>query len=159
MDPIRLGRNFMTELVFVDTNVLVYARDSRDPVKQAQAETWVRFLWESRRGRLSSQVLHEYYETVTRKLNPGMERIAAREDIRALRCWEERADAGLVLEQAWVVQDRFGFSFWDSLIMGAAITYGCSYLLTEDLKEGLEFDGLTVVNPFSFTPDKLLSLA
>ncbi len=72
----------MTAPVFVDANVLVYARDAGHEGKHAQADAGLAFLWESRRGRLSFQVLHEYYVTVTSKLKPGMSREAARHDIR-----------------------------------------------------------------------------
>ena len=58
----------MTAPVFVDTNVLVYSRDSRDAGKNQRAREWVEFLWDTKRGRVSRQVLHEYYVTVTRKL-------------------------------------------------------------------------------------------
>ena len=59
--------------VFVDTNVLVYGRDATDPVKHARASEWVAHLWERGNGRLSMQVLQEYYVTTTRKLRPGLE--------------------------------------------------------------------------------------
>lgn len=65
--------------VFVDTNVLVHMRDPRDQARQAVAE-WMAHLWESRSGRLSTQVLHEYYVCVTAKLDPGLEVEDARED-------------------------------------------------------------------------------
>ena len=58
-------------LCFVDTNVLVYARDASEPEKQKTAQAWMARLWRERRGRLSFQVLHEYYVTVTLKLKPG----------------------------------------------------------------------------------------
>jgi predicted nucleic acid-binding protein len=55
----------MPEAIFVDTNVLVYARDASEPEKQPSATTWMAHLWRSREGRLSIQVLHEFYVTVT----------------------------------------------------------------------------------------------
>lgn len=61
----------MPDLVFVDTNVLVYARDAARAEKQARAAAWMRHLWESRTGRLSFQVLQEYYVTVSAKLRPA----------------------------------------------------------------------------------------
>ena len=64
----------MTALVFVDTNVLVYARDPRDPIKQAKAREWIRFLWDEQRGRTSVQVLSEYYDVITRKFRPAVSR-------------------------------------------------------------------------------------
>ena len=51
----------MTGPYFVDTNVLVYARDASEPKKQSQAYDWLTFLWQTRQGRLSMQVLQEYY--------------------------------------------------------------------------------------------------
>jgi hypothetical protein len=58
----------MTGPVFVDANVIVYSRDTRDAEKQRRTEAWLRHLWERGEGRVSAQVLHEYYVTVTRKL-------------------------------------------------------------------------------------------
>jgi hypothetical protein len=51
--------------VFVDANVLVCSRDARNASKQQRALEWMEVLWDSKRGRVSPQVLHEYYETVT----------------------------------------------------------------------------------------------
>ncbi len=59
------AKSFMTALVFVDTNVLVYARETRDPVKRARAREWLEFLWRDLRGRTSIQVLNEYYAVLT----------------------------------------------------------------------------------------------
>ncbi len=77
----------MTAKVFVDTNVLVYARDSSEPDKQPAAG-WMRHLWETRSGCLSMQVLQEFYTTVTRKLEPGLSPAAARLEVESLLAWE-----------------------------------------------------------------------
>ena len=61
----------MTAPVFADTNVLVYARDAGESEKQPMAVQWLTSLWKRRLGRLSYEVLNEYYVTVTRKLRPG----------------------------------------------------------------------------------------
>jgi predicted nucleic acid-binding protein len=138
--------------VFVDTNVLVYTRDSRDPSKQAAAAEWMVHLWESRRGRLSAQVLHEYYVTTTAKLDPGLPSEDAREDILALSAWSPLPLSMDLTERAWDVQDRWGFSFWDALIVAAAQVQGCAVLLTEDLQHGQKLDGLKVLSPFRESP-------
>jgi predicted nucleic acid-binding protein len=62
----------MTVPVFVDPNVLVYARDASEPSKQSIASEWLDHLWHDRSGRTSTQVLSEYYVTVARKLSPGL---------------------------------------------------------------------------------------
>ena len=93
----------------IDTNVLVYCRDASEPEKQVRAAAWMAALWEKRAGRLSYQVLQEFYVTVTAKLDPGMDKELARRDVRALLAWQPlRVDARL-LEGAWLLQDRFKF--------------------------------------------------
>lgn len=77
----------MTDMVFVDTNVLVYSRDASEPQKQEQAMAWMAHLWGTRQGRLSFQVLQEFYVTVTHKLKPGLDPESARNDVRSLLAW------------------------------------------------------------------------
>jgi predicted nucleic acid-binding protein len=60
-----------------------------------------------------------------------------------------------ILERGWKIQDRYGLSFWDSLIVAAAKSAGCRYLLTEDLQTGQDLDGVTVVHPFLSDPESL----
>ena len=50
------------------------------------------------------------------------------------------------------IQDRFGFHFWDALVVAAAKAAGCDTLLTEDLQHGQDLDGLRVVSPFEEAP-------
>ena len=145
----------MTAPVFVDSNVLVYARDTGHPDKQRQARAWMTELWRSRRGRLSFQVLVEYYVTVTRKLRPGLDDGTARQDVQALLAWKPVTVDKQVLEQAWQVEDRHGLSFWDALILAAAQVGSCRYLLTEDLQDQQRIGGIVLVNPFRSTPESL----
>ncbi len=139
-------------ITFVDTNVIVYARDLRDGQKQARAEAWISSLWRSRTGRISEQVLNEFYVTVTQKLSPGLNRADARADVVALQAWNPVALDAPIRERAWQVQDRYGLSYWDSLIVSAAQASGCERLLTEDLQGGQDLKGLVVVNPFDHEP-------
>ncbi len=145
----------MTGLAFVDTNVLIYLRDLSDPFKQAVALRWLQYLRESGSGRLSYQVLIEYYNTATRKLVPGRSPARARRDVSNLLTWEPIAPTATILASAWDLQDRFSVSWWDALIVAAAQESGCRYLLTEDLQEGQRFGELTVVNPFRTRPEDL----
>jgi predicted nucleic acid-binding protein len=138
--------------VFVDTNVLVYLRDQRDQDRQRRAAEWMGHLWESRLGRISAQVLHEYYVTVTAKLEPGLSIAEAQEDALALIAWSPLPLTASLMEDAWDAQERWGFSFWDSLIMAAARAQGCGVLLTEDLTHDQDLGGLRVVSPFLEPP-------
>lgn len=143
----------MVAPVFVDTNVLVYAVDAADPRKHRAAQAWKTELWKSRRGRLSFQVLQEFYVTVAQK-RPAA-RAQARAEVRDLLTWRPVAMDGPLLERGWAAQDRYRLSFWDALIVAAAQAASCRYLLTEDLQAGQDLDGVVVVNPFLRDPGSL----
>jgi len=138
----------MTERFFVDTNILVYARDTTEPDKHQAARDWLAHLWTNRTGRISTQVLKEYYQVVTRRLNPGLPVAEARDDIRDLQSWNPLDVTSTTFELAWTIEDRYQFSWWDSLIIASAQQSNCQYLLSEDLQAGQTIDNLTVLNPF-----------
>lgn len=142
----------MYPLHFVDTNLLVYARDASEPEKQEAAKRWLRCLWVARTGRVSAQVLNEYYVVVTEKLRPGLDRGQARADVRNLMAWAPVPTDRSVIEGAWTVQERHGLSWWDSLVVSAAQIVGCAWLVTEDLEHDRVFDGVRVVDPFRTDP-------
>jgi predicted nucleic acid-binding protein len=145
----------MTAPVFVDTNVLIYALDDADRKKQAAAREWRAELWKSHQGRISFQVLQEFYVKVTRKW-PKI-RHDAQSEVRDLMAWRPVSIDGVILEKAWKIQDRYQLSFWDALIVAAAQSVSCRYLLTEDLQAGQDLDGLLIVNPFLNDPTSVLS--
>ena|SRR5258708_31900946 len=144
----------MTAPVFVDSNIFLYAVDDAYPHKQQVARDWRAELWKSRLGRVSFQVLNEFYVNAVR-LKPAA-RDEARAEIRDLLAWNPVVvDAG-VIERGWKLKDRFRLSFWDSLIVAAAKTASCGFLLTEDLQNGQRLDGVEVVNPFLRAPASVL---
>ena len=108
-----------------------------------------------RQGRISFQVLQEFYLKVTRKW-PHVQQ-DARSEVRDLLAWRPVTVDGVIIEHAWKIQDRYQISFWDALIVAAAKSASCRYLLTEDLQAGQDLDGLLVVNPFRNDPTSLLS--
>lgn len=139
---------YMSAEVFVDTNILVYARDSSESNKQLIASEWIAHLWECRGGRLSYQSFNEYYVIVTQRLQPGLSKEEARRDINALEAWNPLPIDQPVLENAWRIQDRYQFSWWDSLILSAAQIQRCKFILSEDLQHEQVIDNVIVVNPF-----------
>ena len=143
----------MNAPVFVDTNVLLYAVDTAEPEKHRAAASWRSELWRSRRGRLSYQVLQEFYVQAVRK-NPRRAE-AARAEVRDFFAWEPVALDTSVIETAWSLQERFSLSFWDALIVAAAQSADCGFLLTEDLSHGQDLDGVRVVSPFRVGPSEL----
>lgn len=145
----------MTGPYFVDTNVFVSARDSSDPERQSRAALWIEYLWAERAGRVSFQVLQELYSVLTRKLNPSLSKVDARQYAGLLMVWEPVTLDFRVLSRAWAVQDHWPISWWDALIVSAAQLSGSKYLLTEDLQDRQSFDSLRVVNPFETAPGKV----
>jgi len=141
--------------IFVDTNILVYTRDASEPRKQKQAMDWMTHLWSTMTGRLSFQVLNEFYVTVTEKLDPGLDTRSARNDVLSFFTWDPIPLDARVIEGAWHLQDRYHLSWWDALIVSAAQISGCHYLLTEDLGEKQKLGNVTVVNPFHLSPEML----
>lgn len=146
----------MSDRFFVDTNLLVYSRDASEPEKQQKAMQWMTRLWHDKSGRLSFQVLQEFYITVTHKLDPGLPTDIARTDVRSLMSWQPLAASATVMERAWTIQDRYGLSWWDALIVSAAQTADCRYLLTEDLQEQQDLGNVQVINPFHSSPEMFI---
>jgi predicted nucleic acid-binding protein len=95
------------------------------------------------------QVLSEFYVVSTRKLATPLAREIARAEVRQLETWGPVALSAPVRERARLLEDRYLLSWWDALIVAAAAQAGCGLLLTEDLHDGQDFDGVTVVNPFT----------
>lgn len=145
----------MTAPVFVDSNVLIYAVDEANPKKHEAAKIWRAELWTSRRGRLSFQVLQEFYANVTRKWPAAREQAQA--EIRNLLTWKPIVIDERILEDGWRIQERHHISFCDSLIVAAAKASSCRYLLTEDLQADQDFDGVIVLNPFLRDANEILN--
>ena len=141
--------------VFVDTNVLVYADDGREPAKRDQARVWLARLWAERRGRTSNQVLNEYYAVATRKLASQVTRGDARAEVRRYQHWNPWSTDHQTVETAWALEARFALSWWDALMVAAGLHQGCEMLLTEDLQHDQRIGNLRIVNPFRVGPELL----
>jgi predicted nucleic acid-binding protein len=138
----------MTEASFVDTNILVYARDGRYPQKRHLAAELLKRLWQERSGRTSIQVLNEYYTTVTRKLSPGIDPDDAWDDVLILMAWNPQPVDQEIVIAAREIERRNHTSWWDATIVAAAQAQRCDVLLSEDLQDGMVFGQLKVLNPF-----------
>lgn len=133
---------------FVDTNILVYAYDETEPERQAVAEKLLTDLIDDDRIRLSTQVMQEFYVTMTRKVGKPWRPAEVLDLLDDLAVWPVvSADYGLVRE-AITLSVEAVISFWDALIVVAARQSGASTLYTEDLNHGQRILGVEVVNPF-----------
>lgn len=137
------------EPTFVDTNVLVYAYDTDAERRHKIARELLMELWRTRTGVLSTQVLQEFYVTVTRKLPKPLARTTARDVLETYQIWPVHSvDAADVL-RASELEERAQLSFWDALIIVSAAKAGATRLLTEDLNAGQCVAGVLIENPFA----------
>ncbi len=130
---------------FVDTNVLVYMFDDDSPRKQKVARELLDE--EADRIVLSTQVLSEFYVTVTRKLARPLSSDRAIEALDALCELPVHTLGTDIVRSAVRRSARSQVSYWDALIIETALAAGATVLLTEDLRDGQTFGHLRVANP------------
>ncbi|NTW35437.1 MAG: PIN domain-containing protein [Syntrophobacteraceae bacterium] len=135
--------------VFVDTNILIYAHDLDAGAKHEKAAASLEELWEEETGVLSTQVLQEFYVTVTRKIASPLSPLQARSIIENYLVWPIMLNAPETILLASSIEERYRLSFWDSLIVAAARDAGAEKILTEDLTHGQVLDGVLIQNPFA----------
>lgn len=133
---------------FVDTNVLVYAHDNSAGSKREIARDLLKRLWQERTGRLSVQVLLEFFWTVTRKVAEPLSPQKAAEIVDDLAGWDVYSPGPAEVMQAIRWATRHRLNIWDAMIVTAAIESGAETLWTEDLQDGRRFETAIVRNPF-----------
>lgn len=142
-----MSADLITARSFIDTNVLVYAEASDEPVKQAAALALLKQLYEGNWGVLSTQVLQEYCNVALKKLRLPAPHIRAQLDLyeqfEMVQVTPTIIRAGLDLHQTRSV------GFYDALIVSSAQVAGCSVLFSEDLNTGETMAGVRIINPFA----------
>ena len=141
--------------VFVDTNVLLYAFDDAYPDKRDRSRAWLSACWAQRRGRLSTQVLNEFYANARRRFRDAISAGDARAEVRRYQEWQPWQIDHATIETAWAVETRYGVNYWDALMVSAAQHMGCAWLLTEDLPHDQRIEQVRIVNPFVVGPEAL----
>lgn len=141
--------------VFVDTNVLLYAVDDTDPGKQRRAREWLTVCWQRRCGRLSTQVLNEFYANARKRFATAISAGDARAEVRRYQLWKPWTIDQATIETAWAAESRYQLAYRDALMIAAAQHQGCTVLLTEDLQHGQQIDAVRIVSPFVLGPEWL----
>ena len=145
---LEIVRRFTTGRIFVDTNILVCAHDEEGAWKRELALGCLAELWESGRGRLSTQVLQEFVVSTTGRIQKPVARSAAREIVRTYASWVQSAITPATVIRASEIGEAWQISFWDGLILAAAEQDGATELLSEDLNSGQVIAGVRIRNPF-----------
>ncbi len=139
--------------VFIDTNLWVYRLDRREPEKSAFIGNWLRELAVEHDIVISTQVLIELRSVLTRKLKPALSWQDTRDALEALAGFEVvPANANLVLDAHELARVE-RLSWFDALIVEAAIRAGCNRLYSEDLDHGRQFGDMAVSNPLPGSSD------
>jgi predicted nucleic acid-binding protein len=134
------------KVIFIDTNILVYAYDTDAGKKHEQAKTKILSLWEQELPPwISIQVLQELLVTLQRK---GVPLKAARELVEGYLQWNVVENDAALLREGIKLQEAYKVSFWDALILAATVHAGAEMLLSEDFNNGQIYSGVKAVNPF-----------
>ena len=140
--------NYTNDRCFVDTNILVCAHDLSSTSKREKASSIVRDLWRSGNGVVSTQVLQEFFVTVTQKIPNPIPTERAGIIVSSLGQWHLVINDLKLIEEAIDLLLTHEFSFWDALIITSALQSGAHILLSEDLQHEFSIDHLTILNPF-----------
>ena len=140
----------MADRIMVDTNILLYAYDRGEPVKQPQALAILDRLIVQNLGVLTSQVLAEFFVNATRRLKPPLTTEEAYDRIQNyLLSWEIRDITGpVVLEAARGVRTH-QMAYWDAQIWASAKMNQIPVVFSEDFGDGVIIEGVRFVNPFN----------
>jgi predicted nucleic acid-binding protein len=137
-------------LCFLDTNVLIYVFDKDSPNKAAVARQLYSRLVREKSGLVSVQVLQEFFVTLSKKFTVTLSADDVEREVRDLSALLKviETDVALVLDSI-TLSRRYKLSFWDGLIIQAALRGGASVLYSEDLQDGQIIDSITIANPFA----------
>ncbi len=133
---------------FVDTNILVYAHNLDADVKNEITGNILKKLWREGTGVISTQVLQEFYVTVTRKIPDPLSAAKARGILENYMAWHVELNGPESILLASEIEERHLLSFWDSLIVAAACNAKADKILTENLNHGQIIEGVLIENPF-----------
>ena len=132
---------------FLDTNLFIYMFDETAPDKSSDARRIVRQSIEDGSGCISYQVVQETLNVFTRKLGDTPEQARRLLDDLLMPLWQVNP-TGALYRRSLDLQARYRFSYYDSLIVAAALDAGCKTLFSENLQHGQDIEGLTVIDPF-----------
>jgi predicted nucleic acid-binding protein len=134
-------------LAFIDTNILVYAYDADAGRKHQLARQVLEECWQSDSGAISTQILQEFYVTVTKKLPTSLPKQKAREVIETYHVWPVYRPTEFDIVAASEFEEKHQILFWDALVILAAQKSHANVLYTEDLNDGWNIEGLKIINP------------
>ncbi len=147
--------NFTIEPVFIDTTVLIDARDDRNTDRRERAGAWLAAITDLDCARTDLQVLHELTRGIL-KNGSGRALRAVQDEVETIGAWGARRIDQDDTELAWLVRKNLGYQWFDCRLVAAARLAGRRYFPTEDMAHGAVFEGLTLITPFRASPGDVL---
>ena len=139
----------MNDKYFLDTNIFVYSFDSNEPSKNAIARELIQNALNEQIGCISSQVIQEFLHVTTKKFKPPLthqDSLKYLNTVLAPLC--DIFTSVELYKKTIETSERWKYSFYDSMILTAAIQANCTVLYSEDLQHGQKIEFLTILNPF-----------
>jgi predicted nucleic acid-binding protein len=141
---------------FADTNLIVYTMDPTETKKRLLAKDFLNRIIDHHTLVLSPQSLNEFYRVVTET-----RRLIPRNDAQSIVWgWSKFCTAPYdfeVTQQAWRIHDRYGYGWWDSMLLASASLADCELFLSEDMRHEQQIENVTILNPFKLDPGFVLS--
>jgi predicted nucleic acid-binding protein len=139
----------MSDRFFLDTNIFVYSPDRSAPAKSQKASQLIRKALATQKGIVSYQVIQEFFDVALKRFTQPMKTQDAEQYLAAVfRPLLGVHSSPALFTEALHIQSSSGFSWYDALIVAAALQAKCDYLFTEDLQHGQRLGSLRIANPF-----------
>ncbi len=139
----------MSDKFFIDTNIFVYTFESAEHAKRQKANELIKSAFKNKNGCISSQVVQEFMNVATRKFAVPLSTTDCEKYLKLILSPLCQVFVSIELySRALDVLERWRFSFYDSLIVAAALQADCRYLYSEDLQHNQKIESMTVINPF-----------
>jgi predicted nucleic acid-binding protein len=139
----------MSDRFFIDTNVFAYLFDELAPEKQGRSEALVQHALDRKTGVISFQVVQEFFSLAFRRFTPPMSSTEAAHFLAmTLGPLLAIQSSYALYSEALQLTRHYSLSWYDALIVSAAIESDCRILYTEDLQHGQKFDNVQIQNPF-----------
>lgn len=139
----------MNDKFFIDTNIFVYSFDSNNPVKQKISQGMIKKALGDQEGCISSQVIQEFLHVSSKKFNPALSSENCLKYLHTVLSPLCEIFTSIDLYRATIeISERWKYSFYDSMIITAALQTNCGILYSEDLQHNQKVQTLTIINPF-----------
>lgn len=143
-------------MIFVDTNVFFYAQDDRLADKRARCRLWLIEIGRWQAGCANLQVANEFIHVTSRKM-PHLDAEVIFRMADEILLWGDSGIRRQTVTKARALHLRTRYSWWDCVLLASALELGCLWFLSEDLRDGHEIEGLTIVDPFAHRPEQILT--